>query len=326
MRHPWRQLPHILGALALVMCTQACTTPPDARAVVAEPASEIPPAERVADRLDPLLPSPLQRFRLSPRQLATVNTARAILIDRCMQQHGYSYPHRSLADETALLIDAESTAISRIYGITDLQSAAQFGYGFAPPARPTPSLIGPARSSDYLAALHGSPPAGNAGRSQPRIGGCAASADRALDNTDPDRSPYGLAHNAWIQVMTAMTRSDKYEAVISDWRACMTSAGHRVTHPIEDQGDIARAIEARRGAGDETLTGPAASTEIELATADVTCKRETHLAQRLNSQAAELAELWIHANKPLLEADWQRITSQLALARAIQGHDRHGES
>ena len=89
--------------------------------------------------------------------------------------------------------------------------------------------------------------------------------------------------------------------------------GHRVTDPLEDQGDIRAAQAARQESG--SADAPAA--EIRLALADIDCKERTDMVGRLDRARAEIDRKTIADNQLALTEDRERLDRQLELAARI---------
>lgn len=280
------------------------------------------PAEvtRSGPEAEPLLPTPLQAYRLTPSELATINYARGLLIDRCMRSAGFAYPQQAYTQAVKDMFASERTAIGRRYGITDAQLAAAHGYGFD-----MPTELGPPgnveRVPSYLEALRGSDSAAQADRNHGSTAdrgksddGCVGVADRALGSTSPDASPFGLAHSLWVQGQQRLTETSQYRSTVDDWAACMTRQGHHVSDPINDQRDIAEVFRARQVAGDPALIGRPTPGEISLATADVDCKKTVRLVERLDAVSSVIDQRSIVAHRVALERDHRRLEQTLAIA------------
>lgn len=315
MRHRITQ-PSSRVALVLLsaLCILGCSAPSQNLPMSA--GTDSPSAVRVGAEPEPLLPSPLQSYRLTPRELATITYARGLLIDRCMRAEGFSYPQRPLAHEVEAMLGSERTAIGRRYGISHPREAASYGYGFekAPPAETRTKVD---RDSMYLAALHGTGPKGeheSTSRRASPVAGCVGEADRTLGSADPDVSPFGLAHSLWVQGQQHLVTTSQYRDAVGDWAACMTRLGHRVSDPISDQHDIAKAFHARQAMGDHAADGRPPRSEVELATSDIRCKRETRLVERLDEITVAIDQRTIAANQAALLRDHQRLKQAVATA------------
>jgi len=277
---------------------------------------------------EPLLPSPLQAYRLTPSELTTITYARGLLIDRCMRAAGFSYPQRPFSQELGSMLASERTAIGRRYGIMDPGLAATYGYGF--PAGPESGTFASVeRDSRYMRALRGSPASPrqeanqrDATGSQEPTGGCVGEADRRLGATDPDVSPFGLAHSLWVEGQQHLIATRQYRTVVGEWAACMSRGGHRVTDPISDRRDIADVFRARRDANDPSLVGSPIGNEVALAVADVRCKQSTRLVDRLDSVSASIDRASIAGHRPTLEEDRRRLARTLALADLLLRNKR----
>ena len=277
---------------------------------------------------EPLLNTPLQAYRLTPTEVATIFYARGHLIDRCMKRFGFGYPQEPFADELQRLLESERSSITRLYGLTDATSAVKYGYGFPPTTHSDPSPAESERSDAYLFVLHGSkdlnvPPTdkttspGEIDGEPIPPGGCVRDADLELGTEDPDVSVYGLAHTLWIQGNSKLIASDGYRTAIAEWAACLAEDGYHVTDPLNDQGDIKAIYAARAAAGDDALDGEPIPGELELATADVECKAQVQFVKRLDKLTTEIDRKAIERNQTALEEDRSRLDTQVRNATEV---------
>ncbi|WP_018684441.1 hypothetical protein [Actinokineospora enzanensis] len=204
---------------------------------------------------------PLDSYRETPTQLATVDSARDILVRDCMAGFGFDWPtfrHEPDPD------------LGRRYGIIDRTEVSQYGYRVPPELQggtnaPAPGLNETAASR---AVLYGQGQA--AGKPVPE-GGCAAEADRQLgyqvkvlkDGYREVRDFVGeldqegsAQHYADSRVAEANAR----------WSECMKQAGYEYRTWRDANND------ERFSQG--AVAGPE---ELKVATADVDCKTRTNL-------------------------------------------------
>lgn len=304
----------------------------------ADSASKGPAAASSTSTDEPLLDSPLQAYRLTPSETVAVTYARDLLIQQCMAGFGFDYPLRSsYAEALSGSLADERVALGRIFGITDAAIAAQYDYLLPTPDDASGSPYGsqPSESAAFILVLKGRRPAADGSLPRPGssagqtrspgqidgqqipAGGCAGEADRTLGTGDPDVSVFGLAHTLWIQDWAKLTASDAYRAVVADWAACLAGEGYHVTDPLNDHADIQAVLGRRRASGDESGEGPASAAEIELALADISCKEQVDLVDRLNRAQAAVNAKTIEQNQLALDEDRKRLDQQVRLATSI---------
>lgn len=312
----------LIAIALMVPALQACAH----STVVLTSGQQHKPGTLSADGGNPeaLLPTPLQAYRLTPRELATVSYARGNLIDRCMQRFELNYPQAPYPEVIKTALASERVSIGRLYGVTDPGAAAAYGYGFSPGPSDT-SLPGDGlRGRAYLHVLHGNldprngEPAPTTVRGVPvPSGGCAGEADREIGQVDKSMSLYGLAHTLWIEGSRKLLVSNGYRRAVRDWTACMATQDFHVTDPLSDAGDIGAVFAARQAANDGPMTGPPTDGEASLATADVSCKRSVKLVERLDELGAAIDRQTITANRSALERDRRRLDRQVSRATAL---------
>ena len=327
----------LVGGLGLAGCTGAEVSPPPPSSQGSTPSGAGPsatdrptssPTATTRAREEPVLNSPLQAYRLTPSEFATVTYARSVVVGQCMQRFGFVYPGEDLpsfSDHVQETVRGERSGLSRVYGITSREDAERHGYqtaGFGAEDLPSSHsdayefVLTGTRSVDGVEqggghTKRGESPGEIDGQEVP-AGGCVGEADAALAD-DPDISVYGLGHTLWIEGGAQLRASTDYQDAVADWVACMAADGHRVTDPLEDQGDIRAAQAARQESG--SADAPAA--EIRLALADIDCKERTDMVGRLDRARAEIDRKTIADNQLALTEDRERLDRQLELAARI---------
>lgn len=300
----------LLGVLTLSACDGS---PPDASPEASGASGSIasPGAQG-----DVLLKSPLQAYRLTPTEAATVSHARAILIARCAARFGFDYPVNSFEEDLARQRAGERLALGRIYGITDREVASEYGYGLRakseetdPDFKPGPAFLTVLKGRTSLAPGSGGASVEVDGLKIPAEG-CVGEAERKIGG-DPDTSSYGLGHTMWIQAMNEVIASEQYRAIVNDWVGCLADGGYRVTDPSSDRADIERLRDAGSGQGKAT------EAEIALALADIDCKEKVDLVDRLDEISADIADKLIEKHQLDLDEDRKRLDRQLALATKL---------
>ena len=282
---------------------------------------------------EPLLKTPLQAYRLTPTELATVYYAKDLLVQQCMGRFGFDHaPRRSFSDELQAMLKQERWDISRLYGVSVREWAEEYGYGL-PPDDPESTEQEPERSASFTFVLSGQrtvngelprPSLGDETESPGEVdgqpippGGCLGEARRELGTGDPNVSDFGMAHDLRMLGRPEFEGGAAYRKVVGEWTACLADKGYRVTAPLDDQGDIGKMLDARAERGDGDLTGPATPSEIELAVADVDCKQQVGYVKRLDEARAALDAKTIEETQLALEEDRKRLDAQVRKATRV---------
>lgn len=313
------------GAVAAVALTTAgCTSshapahgPGSAHAAPA-PAGK-PPASPGAAAPD----IPLAAYLPSGRQLRDYATARQILANRCLAGFGFSpdpLPPAFTAD------DADVTSLTaRRYMLADPATARAYGYHTSL----TPSYVRVDRRDRAAQKAEQAPRPDHRGAADralvslaldpsgkpvahPRIGGrdipaggCTAQANRSLTGTDDALTradlPNKLQIDAWQQ-----SRSDPaVKRAFADWSVCMAARGYHYADPV-----------AVNNAADWQSATPSAR-ELATATADVACKRQTHVVTAWNAADSALQTAAIARDGAALAAVRSGLDATTAKVRAV---------
>jgi len=217
---------------------------------------------------------PLDEYSGSPEQNRTIANAALVLIARCMRDKGFVYRYTPLSGEVPR---------SHGYGLIDAARAASAGYGPVGTPPPSPPPADPAEdTAAYRQALYGStadePPV-------PPPPGACIDADSVLHPQGADLSVFGrLAVEA-----EELTHEDRrVVSAVAGWRDCMRDRGFRYETPWE------------------LLTRPwprpVQDAERATATADVECKRATHLAETYLEVLRAYEVTLVARNLPVLTA------------------------
>lgn len=278
---PTRSLRTGVAAFAVGLVVAGCGTQP----IASMEARRSPPAP------EPKLSSPLAAYMLSWRELTLINHARSVLLSTCLAEAGYYLPTGDLEAKVERARSQEASDLSRMYGITDRTVAAVHGY-WPPPAVPAEPV--PAIATEVLDQ-------------------CVGTADRGVGRKE-GRSPYGIARELLIKSRSRLEDQPAAVAAVRDWTACMANAGHRVTSPLNDEGDIARELRSRQQREARGRTGPSPR-ELALAAADITCKEATNTVSRLAKVGEQLDLEVVRTHRSELAASRRRLTLVLARIR-----------
>ncbi|MFF5160634.1 hypothetical protein ACFY3N_31155 [Streptomyces sp. NPDC000348] len=221
---------------------------------------------------------PIHAYQLSPADQAGVTEAKNLLIAACMKRYGFSWS--APATPTAPRQD-------RRYGVIDLPAAQRYGYHLLPTDDTAPSRLDEPPSKAETEALTGGQLLdADTGRSRPIAGytgpvrevdgkplppgGCAQEAERELLGREDLSSKAGVVSRINTDSFTESLKTPAVKDALGEWSACMRKAGYDYADPLES-------IATARLDSPEV---PAA--EIELATADVTCKDSVGLVDVWN--------------------------------------------
>lgn len=258
------------------------------------PTERVQPSPVAAAVPNPQLDSPLAPYMLSWRELTIVNHARSIHLSGCLADAGYELPVGDLQEELEQARLQEISDLSRMFGITDREAAAQNGY-WPPEPPPAPPVNG------IPAAI---------------LRQCASVADKKVGRT-PGRSPYGLARELLIQSRSNLEEQPAAKRAIRRWVTCMADAGYEVTSPISDSGDIARELRARVAREEAGTVGPSRH-ELALAQADIACKSSQGTSEALNRNAMLLDFHQLAARQADLRDDRLRLDQLVAASNQIR--------
>ncbi|WP_055525270.1 hypothetical protein [Streptomyces graminilatus] len=264
---------------------------------------------------------PIEPYLFTDRQVGRLFRAKAVLTESCMRRFGHSWPASTgPLPETGTLNPANT---AHRYGITDPANAARYGYhpvpGSVPPLvrnKPTRTPPGPRPGPEAMLVLRGLNPDGtpagtdSRGRRLP-VGGCQGEATKALSG-DPDKlGNRELVGAVNIGGYRDSQRDPRVVAVFRAWSRCMK----------RQNSDYVYADPTQAPGKDPKFNGPTAGpAELALASADVSCKRETNVIGVWSSVDAAYQRRAMAENQRELAAVKKDMTTQLANAdRALAG-------
>jgi hypothetical protein len=312
------QLTVVISLTAMAATVTACASGAGASGSNHTAASGTAPAIRAVPTANYALAAatlPLTAYALSNQDLATIRNASNVLIQRCMESKGFTYP-------VTVTPAGAPPPVSEPYGLVSAADAASYGYS-QPGSAGTGSAStgsGPAAGSKlpnlteleqkhgqaYIAALFGT----TSGETGTTSANACINANKALFSHGPQASSDLNLVGELTTQSEQLTESDKRVSQVERaWSLCMKSDGF----------DFATPMAAAAAAWPATPD----STEIATAIADVRCKSKTNLPgvwlaveaayQRrlISSNESQLAELRIE-----LRAEIDRAAS---LLRGRQG-------
>lgn len=237
------------------------------------------------------------------------------LIAACMKEEGFEYvPHAP----TPLGFDFSTL------GSADLDDPAwieRYGYGivFAPDreevaitADPNEEIVAglsdPERTAYYV-ALAGSGASDAAGGYDPAKGGCMGAAQLELDAQDPLRGDeFAPLRDAVMDFYTQLGTQPEIVELDAAWAGCMSAAGHgpyvSQMDPLgEVNGELLMIVdELGDEAWEDARIQALGAREIELAQADLACRKETDYRASYASVRTTLEERFVEDNLADLEA------------------------
>ncbi|MFD7689518.1 hypothetical protein [Streptomyces sp. NPDC059781] len=288
----------LLSGVALVGCTQQDAASPDhARASTAPAAS--PPAgnEAYTYRL------PIAEYSLPQDEQRVIRSAQELLARECMEGFGIDY--------TPAVIPPTRQVADRRYGISDMQTAMQYGYHFPPE-----QSAGTERSSlspEERKVLVGNSAEGGAktetaakynGKRIPDEG-CLGEAIKSFRKTYSYEPGVAAASRISVDSYKESLQDPKVKTATSKWSQCMAGKGYTYATPVQ-------ALESQPFEGDE----PSAE-EKKTAVADFSCKEETGLLDTWFSSEKAIQKELIDDSAKVLRTLKEKQEQQVEAARRI---------
>jgi hypothetical protein len=201
---------------------------------------------------------PLDEYEMTDDEWRTANHARSILIRDCLLKYGFDVPLPS-----EVFVKPE-TLINDRHGLTSEAHAREWGYRQRPPkSRAVPYEMGaPAEAGPVLTGD------GATDKSVPE-GGCMGEAGRVLSEGFTITTDF--SQDLRTEALAKATEDRRVKEKTNDWRACVKKAtGQEYATPH----DAVRSWNTDTGAH-----GKPDAKEVEAAMKDVTCTKQTGLAQ-----------------------------------------------
>jgi hypothetical protein len=242
---------------------------------------------------------PLDAYQLAPHQWKQVSRAHRVLVAMCMRRFGITSP------EPVDVSNTPRTANERRYGITDAALAAVAGYGLSadgPSTRPTRVTSGSADPTT-LAVLAGDGEPVVRGQLVP-AGGCYGEARRRLNTAAPHVPDIFLAGRLARESLAESERDIRVSTVLREWSACMRTRGFDYSSPP-------------KAAADPRFAGPPSALEVNTATADIACKRQTNVVGVWFTVEAQLQRQTVSTNRPALDEIREMNEAQLKVAHSL---------
>ncbi|NUR61107.1 MAG: hypothetical protein HOV87_20965 [Catenulispora sp.] len=207
---------------------------------------------------------PIEAYLLTKNDVDQITHAQYLVVHRCMAEYGFDFKE-SLTTTPAADRDVDAANVLQRYGVWDPQIAAAYGYHdpaqFAPhpvdpEVPPTDAerlvLFGntPGEGFEHAAQVYG-------GRPVPDHG-CVGQGQREIGTGIDERLAESINKAAFHQSML----DPRVQAAGSTWSKCMAAEGYQIAEPKDAPGfPVAQNPTSR---------------EIEVAKADIGCKRQSN--------------------------------------------------
>ncbi|MEV4613531.1 hypothetical protein AB0K43_13155 [Kitasatospora sp. NPDC049258] len=225
----------------------------------------------------------------------------------CMQRFGLDYAIGPADPSTG-----PRPFMDRRYGVTDQDEVAANGYHLGDRDPRTHPVSPPQFSAEQQQVLTGHLP-GKTGADETNLqvngvpvppGGCYDEAKRGLAGSG-DLGPSSLAQQTNFQTFKASMSMTQVTQAFEAWSGCMKNRGYSYPNPMDAIGD-------RRFLGDSPTP-----LELQVATADVTCKQQVNLVDTWFEVEASLQKELIARQQAEFTAALAAKTEQLAKADAV---------
>ncbi|MFT3887321.1 MAG: hypothetical protein QM713_04055 [Arachnia sp.] len=215
----------------------------------------------------------------------------------------------------------ETQMLSRLFGPTDRDLAKKYGY-FIKIDPPPPGLPGEADPNFFFVLLGVKDPddwiitTGVAATESPGTidgieippGGCTSDAERRLGGVS--EYPTSYARDLLILNSLEAPALPEYQTVVNEWVECMADKGYSVSGLTTQPGDDDWEFKLR-----DPLTSPS-DEEVTMVLADIDCKEQTRLHNRLQKILQELDKKSVEKHQLALQEDRARIEESVRLATA----------
>ncbi|QFQ94959.1 hypothetical protein F9278_00695 [Streptomyces phaeolivaceus] len=251
-------------ALAAAALVSGCSADGDASGASAPELGEVPRVRGSADIPD----LPLDAYVLTKEQYQSYLKAQRLLIRECMSRFGFDFRALDVVLDPEKVPDLRPDK-TRYYFLVDANSAAASGYR-APDRTPSGGNDeGSGEDTTPTAAERAVLAGSNAGKqvAGERVpkGGCQGEANRATLGEDGTATFMKLP-NERVAIRARVDADERVRDVFAEWSTCMDKSGYDYDDPMQANDD------------DRWKTpAPAGGAEIQVAKADVDCKRRTNV-------------------------------------------------
>jgi hypothetical protein len=311
MSLPVRRVPRLLVALAAAaVAVTGCSATGGPAHGASEP--EVSAIPVLADSAD--LALPLDAYEGTPEERELLVKAQQVLTRRCMDGLGFDYqpPQQSGA--------AKQSPNSRIYGVTDPETAARYGYrspegtnSVATRAKGVPlskaeetALFGaPDLQPDELPKNQQEAESESSDGGVP-VGGCIRESFLKLYAPDPESVDVLYVFQLKSEAETRARTDSRIERVNARWSACMAKSGYQAKEPMKAAEEL--------GFTDAELGGPQS---ITAATVDVACKKKTNLVGTYYAVQSAYQRRLVEEHAETLNLARQQLRDRLRLAASL---------
>ncbi|MCE7080352.1 hypothetical protein [Streptomyces sp. ST2-7A] len=279
--------------------------------------------------VDGMAALPLESYLVSSEDQEQLSRAQDILTDTCMRRYGFVFPPAGKVAPTQETGDMGD----RRYGLDDAEHAARYGYAWGDHRDNQPEQESPEDASSDLAELsetallvyggednlnpndlpdsqeeaerHDPATQEIAGTPIP-VGGCQRESYLKLYAPSDEHVDVLFSQNLAFEANGRARNDNRVTDVIDSWSACMAESGYQVTDPINPQWEL------------NLLENQQSSPEaINVAMADVNCKKDTDLVAVWSSVEDEYQNRLIEENIEILELSREQHEDRMRLAAKL---------
>ncbi|MQY36147.1 hypothetical protein SRB17_41440 [Streptomyces sp. RB17] len=307
-----RCVPRLLVALAATAVAVSGCSAAGGGPAHGAPEPEVSAVPVLADSAE--LALPLDAYEATPEERELLVKAQQVLTVRCMHRLGFDYrpPQRSGTSKDA--------ANARIYGVTDPEAAARYGYGSPGEATSAaPGSKGEPLTKTEETALFGAPDLRpdelpksqreaerESAHGDVPVGGCTRESFLKLYAPDPESVDVLYVFQLKSEAETRARTDSRIERVNTRWSACMAKSGCQAEEPM-------KAAEELGFTGAE-LGGPEA---ITAATVDVACKKKTNLVGTYYAVQSAYQRRLVEQHAEILDLARRQLHDRLRLAATL---------
>ncbi|MFJ9522322.1 hypothetical protein ACIRPK_29210 [Kitasatospora sp. NPDC101801] len=277
------------------------------------PTTQLPSAQSPSAQSPSALPAsadphlPIETYLFSEAETEKLARAGAVLRKACLQRFGLDYDTGPAGPPTG-----PRTFMDRRYGVTDQAEAAANGYHLGDRDPRTHPVHPPQFSPEQQQVLTGHLP-GKTGTDDTKLqvnglpvppGGCYDEAKRGLAGSG-DLGPSDVAQQADFQTFKASLSVPQVTQAFEAWSGCMKDRGYSYPNPMD-------AISDPRFLADSPTP-----LELQVATADVTCKQQVALTDTWFAVETSLQKELIARQQADFTAASAAKNEQLAKADAV---------
>lgn len=301
----------LMAAVGVVVGLSACSTSTPPTGAASSPVSAPATGVTVSPGGVEVPAMPLDPYRISASDAATVGYAIAVLKQKCMARFGFTLSVRPLDNQR--VADNDRVDRSRMYGITDAAVARVYGYGFPPDYQPpADSGVGQLsqaamfvltgnRDGDLNPAASPQATPGEVGGLAVPVGGCTGEAQRAIGDV-PGANTTTLGDQLAAEAGYKSIADPDYLSLKAAWIECMRGRGYARESPSDRPAS--------------TNGQPASSAEVQEALADIDCKQETDYVAKFAAVHAKYESELLEQNQAALSQEQGRLQDIIKKAAA----------